>query len=52
LDPSGDETARSLIERLQGSTIPNFQIVLCPNGRLLCNPTESDLALAIGVAGP
>ena len=26
-------------------------IVLCPNGRLLCNPTESDLALAIGVAG-
>jgi thioredoxin reductase (NADPH) len=50
LDPGGDETARSLIERLKvdDSELP---IVLCPNGRLLCNPTESDLALAIGVAG-
>jgi thioredoxin reductase (NADPH) len=50
LDPGGDETARTLIGRFKvgDSALP---IVLCPNGRLLCNPTASELALAVGIGG-
>jgi thioredoxin reductase (NADPH) len=51
LDPAGDDTARPLIERfkLDDSKLP---IVLCPNGQLLCKPTDSELALSMGIAGP
>jgi thioredoxin reductase (NADPH) len=48
LDPGAAESARSLLEwfKVEDSKLP---IVLCPNGRLLRNATESDLTLAIGV---
>jgi len=51
LDPDGDEISRSLIERfkLDNSKLP---IVLCPDGQLLCKPTESELAISMGIAGP
>lgn len=50
LHPGGDDIARSLIERfkIDDSKLP---LVLCPNGRFLCNPTETDLALTMGVVG-
>jgi len=48
LDGETDETAKGLIERFKvdPSQLP---IVLCPNGQLLNNPTESELAVAVGL---
>jgi thioredoxin reductase (NADPH) len=46
LDPAIDETARSLIERLKLGEA-EFPIVLSPNGRLMCNPTDVELAFAL-----
>jgi thioredoxin reductase (NADPH) len=47
LDRDNDESARSVIERFK-VRVSELPIVLCPSGRLLCNPTEGDLQLAIG----
>jgi thioredoxin reductase (NADPH) len=51
LDPETDPTARALIERFQidPSALP---IVLCPNGALLHNPSEGELARCIGLVKP
>jgi thioredoxin reductase (NADPH) len=51
LDPATDSCARTLIERfhIQPNELP---IVLCPNGQLLRNPTEGELARCIGLVRP
>ncbi|WP_262270558.1 FAD-dependent oxidoreductase [Microvirga yunnanensis] len=51
LDPETDPEARVLIERFGGDAI-ELPIVLCPNGRLLRNPTEDELARCLGLVGP
>jgi thioredoxin reductase (NADPH) len=51
LDPENDPEARALVDRfhIDPGELP---IVLCPNGQLLRNPTETDLARCIGLVGP
>lgn len=51
LDPGADDEARALVERfgIQKSELP---IVLCPNGTLLRNPGEHDLANCLGILRP
>ncbi len=50
LDPESDADARCLIERFH---IPpaELPIVLCPNGQLLRNPGEVELARCLGMVG-
>ncbi|WP_346427391.1 FAD-dependent oxidoreductase [Caulobacter sp. 17J65-9] len=50
LDPDGDPTAAQIIERfhLPPDELP---IVLCPDGQLLRNPTENQLARCLGLVG-
>ncbi|HEY4123419.1 MAG TPA: FAD-dependent oxidoreductase, partial [Rhizomicrobium sp.] len=51
LDPETDTCARTLIERFH--IAPNeLPIVLCPNGQLLRNPSEGELARCIGMVNP
>ena len=49
LDPDNDSCARTLIERfhVESSELPT---VLCPNGTMLRNPTENQLARCLGLA--
>jgi thioredoxin reductase (NADPH) len=51
LNPDTDADAHALIERfhLDPGHLP---IVLCPNGQLLRNPTEHELARCLGLVGP
>jgi thioredoxin reductase (NADPH) len=51
LDPETDPDAQALIERFEidPGLLP---IVLCPNGRLLRNPSETQLARCIGLIQP
>jgi thioredoxin reductase (NADPH) len=51
LDPDTDSCATTLFERFQvdASELP---IVLCPNGQMLRNPTELELARCIGLVRP
>jgi thioredoxin reductase (NADPH) len=51
LDPETDSCARTLLERfhLKSSELP---IVLCPNGTMLRNPSEVELARCIGLVQP
>ncbi len=51
LDPDTDASAKTLLDRfhLDASQLP---IVLCPNGQLLRNPSEGDLARCIGLVQP
>lgn len=51
LDPDTDSCARTLLDRfeLAPSELP---IVVCPNGQLLRNPTEIELARCIGLGAP
>jgi thioredoxin reductase (NADPH) len=51
LNPETDADAKALIERFHVDT-GQLPIVLCPNGQLLRNPTEPDLARCIGLLGP
>src|SRR5262245_29923477 len=51
LDPDIDTCAKALIERFHVDP-GQLPIVLCPNGQLLRNPSESELARAIGLVGP
>ena len=48
LDPDADASARALIERFQlsGSELP---VVLCPNGHILHNPSDVDVARCLGL---
>ncbi len=51
LDPDEDPSARALVERFHvaASELP---IVLCPNGRVLRNPSEVELAGCLGLVQP
>src|SRR5436309_969351 len=51
LDPESDSCAKALIERFHVHP-GQLPIVLCPNGKLLRNPTENDLARCIGLVRP
>lgn len=51
LDPDGDACARTLIERFNVDR-HHLPIVLCPNGKLLRNPGENELARCIGLLRP
>jgi thioredoxin reductase (NADPH) len=48
IDPHTDPCAQALIERFQ-VTSRELPIVLCPNGAMLRNPTEVELARCIGM---
>ena len=50
LDPETDGCARTLVDKfhLQPGQLP---IVLCPNGQMLQNPKEDELARCIGLVG-
>lgn len=50
LDPDSDSCARTLLEKFALSTA-DLPIVLCPDGQLLRNPTENQLARCIGLVG-
>jgi thioredoxin reductase (NADPH) len=51
LDPRTDACGQTLIERFQ--VVPEeLPIVLCPNGNLLRNPSEDQLARCVGLVGP
>ncbi len=51
LDPANDATAEAIVSRfhIEAEALP---VVLCPNGQVLRNPTESALARCIGLVGP
>ncbi|MER8958171.1 MULTISPECIES: FAD-dependent oxidoreductase [unclassified Mesorhizobium] len=51
LDSATDPCARTLIERFHVD-IHHLPIVLCPNGKLLLNPGENELARCIGLVRP
>lgn len=51
LDPDTDADARALVERFHVAP-EELPIVLCPDGRLLRNPTEGCLARCLGLVGP
>jgi len=50
LDPETDAAAKTLIERFH-IDVSQLPIVLCPNGQLLRNPGENELARCIGLVG-
>jgi len=50
LDPRTDPEAIALLERFQVDP-GQLPIVLCPGGRLLCNPSETELARCLGLVG-
>ena len=49
LDPDSDSCARTLLERFEVNR-EELPIVLCPNGQLLRNPTEHQLARCLGLS--
>ena len=51
LDPDSDPCAKTLIERFHVDP-HHLPIVLCPNGELLRNPSENELARCIGLVRP
>jgi thioredoxin reductase (NADPH) len=51
LDSETDACAKALIERFHVDP-GQLPIVLCPNGQLLRNPSENELARSIGLVGP
>ena len=51
LDPEADSCAQTLVERFRVS-LEELPIVLCPNGNLLRNPSEDQLARCVGLVGP
>jgi len=51
LDPSGDTCAETLVHRFE-VTAEELPIVLCPNGKLLRNPSEYQLGRCVGLVGP
>jgi thioredoxin reductase (NADPH) len=48
LDPERDTDARALLERTH-ITSEDLPIVLCPNGQILRNPSEGELARCLGM---
>ncbi|MGB7097802.1 MAG: NAD(P)/FAD-dependent oxidoreductase, partial [Xanthobacteraceae bacterium] len=51
LDPDSDPGAKALIERFHVDP-GQLPIVLCPQGQLLRNPTDGELARCLGLVGP
>ncbi|QRM33740.1 FAD-dependent oxidoreductase [Microvirga sp. VF16] len=51
LDPDSDPEARALVEQF-GVDPGELPIVLCPDGRMLRNPSEDELARCLGLVGP
>ena len=51
LDPDSDPEAKALVERFHVDP-GQLPIVLCPDGQLLRNPGETELARCIGLVGP
>ncbi len=51
LDSDSDPCAKTLVERFEVDP-HHLPIVLCPNGRLLMNPGEKDLARCVGLLRP
>src|SRR6266446_3701751 len=51
LSPETDPEARALIDRFRVDP-GQLPIVLCPNGQVLRNPSEIELARCIGLVGP
>lgn len=51
LDPATDPEARTLLQRFDVDEA-ELPIVLCPNGDLLRNPSETQLARCLGMVGP
>jgi thioredoxin reductase (NADPH) len=51
LDPEEDAEARALVHRFHVDR-DRLPIVFCPNGKLLRNPGETELARCIGLVGP
>ena len=51
LDPDTDSEAKALIERFHVDP-SQLSIVLCPQGQLLRNPSEEELARCLGLVGP
>ena len=51
LDPDTDPAAKTLLDRFH-LTRPELPIVVCPNGRMLRNPSEQELGRCIGMVGP
>jgi thioredoxin reductase (NADPH) len=51
LDPDADPSATTLLDRFH-LTPADLPIVLCPNGQLLRNPSEPELARCMGLIGP
>ena len=51
LDPETDSCGQTLIERFQIEP-EELPIVLCPNGNLLRNPSEDQVARCVGLVGP
>ncbi len=51
LDPDTDSCARTLLERFHVDP-HELPIVLCPNGRMLRNPSEHELARCVGLVRP
>jgi thioredoxin reductase (NADPH) len=50
LDPDSDPAARSIIARMTAKP-EDIPVVLCPNGMVLRNPSEEELARCIGLVG-
>jgi thioredoxin reductase (NADPH) len=48
LDPASDHEAAALLEQYEASEA-DIPLVVCPNGSVLKNPTEADLARALGM---
>ena len=51
LDPETDSCARTLVERFRVEP-EELPIVLCPNGSVLRNPSEDQVARCVGLVGP
>jgi thioredoxin reductase (NADPH) len=51
LNPESDPSAKVLIERFHGDP-GQSPIVLCPDGQMLRNPREDELARCLGLVGP
>ena len=51
LDPETDPCGQTLVERFRVAP-EELPIVLCPNGNLLRNPSEDQLARCVGLVGP
>ena len=51
LDATADPGAKAIIERFHIG-VSDLPVVLCPNGELLRNPTEGELARCLGLVSP